>query len=71
MDGNLEVPEKAAEPALSKPAAKPQEPAPTESLEELMQKFAESDGSQDDQALTDKIIRQVEAADREQARAQE
>jgi hypothetical protein len=36
-----------------------------------MQKFAESDGSQDDQALTDKIIKEVEASDREEAKSKE
>lgn len=54
--------------APTKPTAKPQDGVATESLEELMQKFAGSDG-QDDQALTDSIIREVEASDREQARA--
>lgn len=54
-----------------KPAPKAQEAAAAESLEELMQKFAESDGSGDDQALTDKIIKQVEASDREEAKSKE
>jgi hypothetical protein len=65
MGGASEAPVKAATPAPATPAAKSQETVPAESLEELMQKFASSDG-QDDQALTDRIIREVEASDREQ-----
>lgn len=68
-EGDLDSLSKAAVAEAPKPAAKPQGSTPAESLEELMQKFAESDGSQDDQALTDKIIKQVEASDREEARA--
>ena len=63
--GASEAPAKAATPAPATPAAKSQETVPAEGLEELMQKFASSDG-QDDQASIERIIREVEASDREQ-----
>lgn len=49
-----------------KPLLKAQDGQSQESLEDLLQKFAQSDESHpDDQALTQKIIQKVKAQDRE------
>lgn len=66
----IETPVKAPQ-AQSKPALPKHEGKSQDSLETLMQKFAQSDETHpDDQALTQKIIQKVKAQDREQEKVE-